>query len=102
MSQLAVTFEQGLESRPRTPAAPLVDIKDLRVDFSGANESKQVLKGVSLSVLPGEIIGLVGESGAGKTTLARSILGVPPAPGRIRAGEVIFDGRNILALPEPE
>ena len=102
MSQLAVTSEQGLESRPRTAAAPLVDIRDLRVDFSGANEPKQVLKGVSLSVLPGEIIGLVGESGAGKTTLARSILGVPPAPGRIRTGEVVFDGRNILALPEPE
>src|SRR5262249_37571595 len=49
----------------------------------------------------GEILGLVGESGAGKTTLARSILNLPPVPGRITRGEVWFDGRDLRALPEP-
>lgn len=87
----------------KAPPAPLVEIQDLHVVFpAGANEPKKVLKGIDLTVQPGEILGLVGESGAGKTTLARSILGVPPAPGRITAGEVVFEGRNILALPEPE
>ena len=87
---------------PETSAAPLITVRDLRVEFPGANASKEVLKRVSLTVQPGEILGLVGESGAGKTTLARSILGVPPTSGRIAAGEVIFEGRNILDLPEPE
>jgi oligopeptide/dipeptide ABC transporter ATP-binding protein len=104
MPQANVTTELELEVErmPETSAAPLVAVRDLRVDFPGANESKEVLKGVSLTVQPGEILGLVGESGAGKTTLARSILGVPPASGRISAGQVIFEGRNILDLPEPE
>jgi oligopeptide/dipeptide ABC transporter ATP-binding protein len=102
LSEVAVKSKPELERMPEKTAAPLVTIKGLRVDFPGATESKEVLKGLSLTVQAGEIIGLVGESGAGKTTLARSILGVPPAPGRITAGEVIFEGRNILALPEPE
>jgi oligopeptide/dipeptide ABC transporter ATP-binding protein len=101
MSQLTAT--SNYEATPVSEAAqPLVIIKDLHVEFPGATESTEVLSGVSLTVNNGEIIGLVGESGAGKTTLARSILGVPPAPGRITAGEVIFENRNILDLPETE
>ncbi|HTJ57384.1 MAG TPA: ABC transporter ATP-binding protein [Devosiaceae bacterium] len=102
MSKFTATLEKELDARVATPAAPLVAIKQLSVEFPGSTETKQVLKGLSLSVQPGEIVGLVGESGAGKTTLARSILGVPPAPGRISGGEVVFEGRNILDLPEPE
>jgi oligopeptide/dipeptide ABC transporter ATP-binding protein len=80
---------------------PLIRIENLRVVFpSGSDEPKEVLRALSMEIMPGEILGLVGESGAGKTTLARSILGVPPAPGRITEGKVIFGGRNILDLPE--
>jgi oligopeptide/dipeptide ABC transporter ATP-binding protein len=83
--------------------APLIDIRNLRVTFpSGGAERKAVLKGIDLAVQAGEIVGLVGESGAGKTTLARSILGVPPSPGRIAGGEVHFEGRQILSLSEGE
>jgi oligopeptide/dipeptide ABC transporter ATP-binding protein len=82
---------------------PLIRIENLRVVFpTGSNEPKEVLRGLNMKIMPGEILGLVGESGAGKTTLARSILGVPPAPGRITEGKVIFGGRNIFDLPEPE
>ncbi len=82
---------------------PLIDIRNLRVTFpSGGAEPKAVLKGIDLAVQPGEIVGLVGESGAGKTTLARSILGLPPSPGRIAGGEVHFEGRQILSLSESE
>jgi oligopeptide/dipeptide ABC transporter ATP-binding protein len=84
-------------------SADLLRAEDLRVVFPTATgQSRTVLRGIDLSVKPGEVLGLVGESGAGKTTLARSILGVPPAPGRIVAGRVIFEGRDILALPEKQ
>jgi oligopeptide/dipeptide ABC transporter ATP-binding protein len=85
------------------PGGPLIAIRNLSVAFpTGRAEPKEVLRGIDISVSPGEIVGLVGESGAGKTTLARSTLGVPPAPGRITSGEVIFEGRDILRLPERE
>ncbi len=85
-------------------AAPeLLRIANLQVVFPApAGGSRTVLHGVDLSIRPGEIVGLVGESGAGKTTLARSILGAPPFPGRIAAGKVTFEGRDILALPEKQ
>jgi len=87
----------------REAGSPLIAVRNLRVTFpTGGSEPKQVLKGIDLTVQPGEIVGLVGESGAGKTTLARSILGLPPAPGRISGGEVVFEGRQILKLSEPE
>ncbi|MBX5453237.1 MAG: ABC transporter ATP-binding protein [Acidobacteriia bacterium] len=57
---------------------------------------------MDISIRPGEILGLVGESGAGKTTLARAILNLPPAPGRITAGVVQFDGVDLLRLSEGE
>ncbi len=80
---------------------PLVDVRGLRVTFpTNQGTSHDVLQGIDLAVQPGEIVGIVGESGAGKTTLARAILGVPPAPGRISGGKVIFDGSDILSLPE--
>ena len=55
-----------------------------------------------LSIRPGEIFGLVGESGAGKTTLARALLRLPPEPGRIAAGEIRLAGRDLMALDETE
>ena len=82
-------------------SADLLRVEDLRVVFPTATgQSRTVLRGIDLSVKPGEVLGLVGESGAGKTALARSILGAPPAPGRIASGRVMFEGRDILALPE--
>ena len=92
-------------TRPAASAtsANLLSVEDLRVVFPTATgQTHTVLRGVDLSVKPGEVLGLVGESGAGKTALARSILGAPPAPGRIASGRVIFEGHDILSLPEKE
>jgi oligopeptide/dipeptide ABC transporter ATP-binding protein len=85
------------------PARDLVSIRGLSVDFPTASgRPKRALDSIDLDVKQGEVVGLVGESGAGKTTLARSILGLPPEPGRIAAGTIVFEDRNILALGEPE
>jgi oligopeptide/dipeptide ABC transporter ATP-binding protein len=85
------------------PPADLLRVENLRVVFpTTSGRSRTVLRGIDLAVKPGEILGLVGESGAGKTTLARSILGAPPVPARIAAGRVTFEGRDILTLPEKQ
>jgi peptide/nickel transport system ATP-binding protein len=75
----------------------LLSVRGLSVDFVADAGVAQVLDGISLDVGPGEVVGLVGESGCGKTTLARAILGILPAnAARIRGGEVRFKGIDLL------
>jgi peptide/nickel transport system ATP-binding protein len=75
----------------------LLSVRDLRVDFVTDGGVAQVLDGINLDVGAGEVVGLVGESGCGKTTLARAILGVLPAgAARIRGGVVRFKGDDLL------
>ncbi len=76
----------------------LLTVTDLEVGFTTERGLARVLDHVNFSIGRGEIVGLVGESGCGKTTLARSILGVLPAnSARIGSGAIDFDGRNLLA-----
>jgi peptide/nickel transport system ATP-binding protein len=78
----------------------LLSVRGLRVDFVTDGGVAQVLDGINLHVARGEVVGLVGESGCGKTTLARAILGVLPAgAARIRGGEVWFKGADLLREP---
>jgi peptide/nickel transport system ATP-binding protein len=75
----------------------LLSVRDLRVEFSTDRGVARVLDGISLDVAPGEVVGLVGESGCGKTTLARAILGVlPSGVARIGGGAIRFQGRDLL------
>jgi len=81
--------------------AELLSVRGLSVDFVTDGGVAQVLDGISLDIGPGEVVGLVGESGCGKTTLARAILGILPAgPARIRGGEVRFKDADLL-LEDP-
>ncbi len=78
--------------------ADLLTVADLEVGFQTDSGLARVLDRVNFHVGRGEIVGLVGESGCGKTTLARAILGVLPAnSARISSGVIDFDGRNLLA-----
>ncbi|MEV0588364.1 ATP-binding cassette domain-containing protein [Nonomuraea sp. NPDC050310] len=75
----------------------LLTVEDLHVDFPGKGRGAprvQVLRGVSLSVRPGETLGLVGESGSGKSTLGRAILGLAP----VRSGTITFAGERLDGL----
>lgn len=75
----------------------LLDVDRLRVSFATDGGAVQVLDGVNLRIKVGQIMGLVGESGCGKTTLARSILGVlPENAARVHAGRVMFQGQDLL------
>jgi oligopeptide/dipeptide ABC transporter ATP-binding protein len=82
---------------------PLLRIRDLRTYFvtDRGSGTARAVDGVSLDLFPGETLGIVGESGCGKTVLSLSILRlVPEPPGHIRPGSLIeFEGRNLLTLP---
>ena len=77
--------------------ADILAVRELEVEFVTDQGVAHVLDRISLSIAPGEVVGLVGESGCGKTTLARAILGILPAgAARIRHGEIRFQGRDLL------
>ena len=78
-------------------------IKDLKVSFKTTEEVKNVLNINKLNLYKGETLGIVGESGAGKSVLAMSILRILPSPpALIESGEIIFKGQNLLSLEEKE
>lgn len=81
---------------------PLLSIENLETVFSTARGDIRAVDGVSLSLAEGETLGVVGESGCGKTMLALSIMRLLPINGRIAEGRVLFDGMDLLSLPEAD
>lgn len=97
-----INLSKETGARPEAAGSAL-RIKQLRVEFPTAlGDPTIAIKNLSFEIAPGTILGLVGESGAGKTTLARSILNLPPMPGRITDGEMWFEGTDLRTLPENE
>jgi ABC-type dipeptide/oligopeptide/nickel transport system ATPase component len=80
----------------------LLDVQNLTVRFDGAGSSLTAVDNVSFQIAAGETLGLVGESGSGKSVTAFSILRLLHPPGRIVGGRIHFEGRDLLALSEPE
>src|SRR5262245_40224416 len=84
----------------------LLEVEDLEVSFPLAGEWRPVVRGVSLAVRRGEIVGFVGESGSGKSLTALAVLGLVPPPGRVTGGGVRLAGAGgplaLLTLPPRE
>lgn len=95
--------DKPVHSPSATTSKALVSVSKLGVEFPTIGLGPKIaLSDFDLEMQPGEIVGLVGESGSGKTVLARTLLGLPPTPGRINSGKVMFQGKNVLDLPENE
>lgn len=81
----------------------LLNVNDLYVEFTSEGSVVKAVNGISISLERGQTLGIVGETGAGKTTLAKAIMQILPDTGAyIRGGEILFESRNLLALPEEE
>jgi oligopeptide/dipeptide ABC transporter ATP-binding protein len=86
--------------RPRKErgARPLLEVKGLRTSFRTRDGIVKAVDGIDFHVDRGEIMGLVGESGCGKSVTSLSIMGLVSRPGRVDAGEILFDGTDLLKL----
>jgi len=80
----------------------LLEIDDISIEFPGRRGSVAAIKKVSLTLERGEILGVVGESGAGKSTIGGAVIGLLQAPGRLTGGSVRLDGKRIDSLPDHE
>ncbi len=80
----------------------ILEIEDLRVSIHGKGTRTPVLRGAHLQLEQGRILGLVGESGGGKTMVCKAILGVLPESARVESGTIRFEGRDLLTMPARE
>src|SRR6188474_2920800 len=80
-------------------SVPLLEVRHLRVEFPTRRGTLVALDDVSFDIAPGEILGVVGESGAGKSLTGAAIIGLLDPPGRVASGEIRFQGRRIDNLP---
>ncbi|GIV66462.1 MAG: ABC transporter ATP-binding protein [Chloroflexota bacterium] len=81
---------------------PVLSVRNLKTHFFTEDGVVKAVDGVDFDLYPGEILGLVGESGCGKSVTSLSILRLVGVPGKIVDGEIWFEGKNLLALPESE
>ena len=81
--------------------APLLSVSDLAVDIRTRGGTARIVDGVSFSVSPGEALGIVGESGCGKSVAMLSLVGLLPPGARVTRGSARFEGRELLHLPAP-
>ena len=84
-------------------AEPILEVRNLTVEYTSGKSIVQAVNNLSFTLERGEALGLVGETGAGKTTTALSIMQlITSPPGRIKSGEIIFEGRDLTKLSQSE
>jgi oligopeptide/dipeptide ABC transporter ATP-binding protein len=91
-----------LENKAMSNNKPLLEVKGLKTYFYTEDGVVRAVDGVNFEVFPGEVLGIVGESGCGKSVTSLSIMRLISKPGRVDAGEILLDGENLLNMPEEE
>jgi peptide/nickel transport system ATP-binding protein len=91
-----------MENMDNAQKDTILEVKDLTVSFDVYGRISHVLDGISFKVKKGERVGLVGESGCGKTTTLKSVLNVLPKNAKINRGEVLFEGKNVFEMKDSE
>ncbi len=86
----------------KTDQKPLLEVRNLKTYFYTEDGVVSAVDGVSFEVYPGEVLGIVGESGCGKSVTSLSIMRLIAPPGKITEGEILLDGKNLLKLSENE
>ena len=81
---------------------PLLEVEDLRVEFWTARGTIHAVNGISFDIGPGETLGIVGESGCGKSVTSLALLGILARAGRVAGGTATFEGRDLLKLDDDE
>ena len=80
----------------------ILSVQDLQVSFPTQQGEVLAVRGVSFEVATGQVFGIVGESGCGKTATGRALLRLVPPPGRILAGRILYRGQDLMAKSEAE
>ena len=86
----------------RSIAPALLELNDLIVEYDVGDKPARAVDGVNLAIRKGETVGLAGESGCGKTTVANAIMQLLRPPGRLAAGSIVFDGENLVGKSKEE
>lgn len=86
----------------QTDSQSLLAIRDLKISFPVGGQPLPLVDGISLDIKPGRTLGLVGESGCGKSITSLSILGLIPEPGQLTGGKILFNGTDLATLSQKE
>jgi peptide/nickel transport system ATP-binding protein len=92
----------GMPDTGHDPAESLLEVRDLSVEYLTPRGPARAVDRISFSIAPGEIFGIAGESGCGKSTAAHAILRLIRPPGRISSGQILFRGRDVRSMKERE
>ena len=88
-------YSEDTSENEAAASTPLLEIKDLRVDFHSRGRDVPAVRGVGLTVYPAQTVAIVGESGSGKSTTAAAVLGLLPGNGAVTGGQILFDGKDL-------
>src|SRR6266851_3574111 len=97
-----VCARHSIPSSELVARTALLSVEDLHVRFWTRRGTVHAVNGISFDIAPGETLGIVGESGCGKSVTSLALLGILPRAGRVTRGTAHFDGRDLLQLPDSQ